>query len=39
VANIAIRYKGDFPTEKLLMAFAEKVKFDIADEAPKLEQE
>ena len=39
VANIAIRYKGDFPTEKLLMAFAEKVKFDIADEAPKKELE
>ena len=39
VANLVIRYKGEFPTEKLLIAFAEKVKFDIADEAPKLEEE
>jgi hypothetical protein len=39
VANIAIRYKGDFPTEKLLMAFAEKVKFNNADKAPKKELE
>ncbi len=27
VANIAIRYKGDFPSEKLLNAFVERVKF------------
>jgi hypothetical protein len=27
IANIAVRYKGDFPSEKLLMAFAERVKF------------
>jgi hypothetical protein len=26
VANLVIRYKGEFPTEKLLMTFAERVK-------------
>jgi len=39
IANLAIRYKGDFPTEKLLIAFSEKVKFNNAGKAPKKELE
>ena len=27
IANIAVRYKGECPTDKLILAFAEKVKF------------